>query len=93
MRYGDLPSGLALQRTTADFDAETVPAGLLRAHRVAADVWGVLEVLEGTVAFTWEDRDDGPVTLRTGDSLVIPPDVLHHVDPGPDARFHVSFHR
>jgi tellurite resistance-related uncharacterized protein len=81
------------QRTTPDFDAGTVPAGLLRAHRVAPEVWGEIEVLAGTLTFVWEDRPDAPVLLEPGDTLVIPPDRPHHVQPGPDARFHVSFHR
>lgn len=56
-------------------------------------MWGLLEVVAGSVAFVWEDRADGPVLLAAGDSVVIPPQVPHHVEPGPDARFHVSFHR
>lgn len=93
MRHGDLPPGLEHQRTTPEFDADTVPAGLLRAHRVADEVWGVVEVLAGSLTFVWEDRSSAPVALTAGDSLVIPPDMPHHVEPGPDARFHVSFHR
>ncbi len=81
------------QRTTPDFDADTVPAGLLRAHRVAPEVWGEVEVLAGTLTFVWEDRPDARVLLEPGDTLVIPPDEPHHVEPGPGARFHVSFHR
>jgi tellurite resistance-related uncharacterized protein len=37
-----LPDGLVLDRTTDEFDEHTVPAGLLRDHRVAAGVWGRL---------------------------------------------------
>lgn len=93
MRHGELPPGLVLQRTTDDFSAETVPPGLLHAHQVAAGVWGEIEVLVGTVEFVWEDDPEEPVTLEAGDRLMIPPEVRHHVEPGPDARFHVSFHR
>ena len=93
MQHGSLPAGLTLQRTTDEFDAMSVPAGLLRSHRIAPGVWGALEVTAGTAAFVWEDQPDIPVVLAAGDSLVIPPGVLHHVEPGPDARFRVSFHR
>ena len=93
MQHGDLPAGLQLQRTTDEFHADTVPAGLLRAHRLAAGVWGLLSVTSGSVAFVWEDRPDEPVELGEGDSLVIEPEARHHVEPGPDARFTVAFHR
>lgn len=93
MRHGDLPADLVLQRTTADFDPSTVPSALLRAHHIAPGVWGVLEVVAGRLVFVWESRPDEPLELAAGDSVVIEPEVLHHVEPGPDARFHVSFHR
>lgn len=93
MQHGELPEGLALQRETDRFTADTVPPGLLRAHRVATGVWGVLHVEAGTLAFVWEDRPGEPLALAAGDAVVIPPDVHHHVEPGPGARFRVAFHR
>jgi cupin 2 domain-containing protein len=93
VQHGTLPAGLTLRRTTDELDATSVPAALLRSHRIAPTVWGVLEVTAGTVAFVWEDQPDIPVVLASGDSMVIPPGVLHHVEPGPDARLRVSFHR
>lgn len=84
--------GSSLVRSTPEFDRASVPAGLLQAHRVAAGVWGLLRVHAGEVAFvaeaTGESRRLGP-----GDTQVIEPDVLHHVEPSADARFVVEFHR
>ena len=40
MNQPQLPDGLEHVRTTDVFDNTTVPAGLLRAHRVADGVWG-----------------------------------------------------
>jgi tellurite resistance-related uncharacterized protein len=93
MDHGILPDGLTLVRVTDVFDADTVPAGLRRAHRVAVGVWGVLRVEAGAVRFVWEDEVGMPLDLVAGDSAVIEPDRLHHVEPGPDARFSVAFHR
>jgi tellurite resistance-related uncharacterized protein len=93
VQHGVLPEGLALQRTTDEFDSDSVPVGLLRAHRLAAGVWGLLTVNAGSLAFVWEDQRDEPITLVAGDSLVIEPEAPHHVEPGPDARFTVAFHR
>lgn len=93
MQHGELPDGLTLQRTTDEFEPGKVPAGLLRAHRVATGVWGRLRVTAGTLVFVWEDDPDQPLHLEAGDAVVIPPDVPHHVEPGRDARFLVEFHR
>ncbi len=96
MQHGDLPGGLALARTTDIFDSSTVPAGLLRAHRVADGVWGRLVVHSGPVRFVWEDgRTAGTevIELAEGDSLVIAPQVPHRVELTDTARFAVEFHR
>ena len=60
----ELPEGLELVRVTDRFDARTVPAGLLRAHRVAAGVWGELCVLEGEVGFVFEASGARRVVLE-----------------------------
>lgn len=88
-----LPDGLELQRVTDVFDADSVPAGLLRAHQIAAGVWGRLVVVGGTVRFVWEDDPDHPVHLAEGDSVIVPPLRRHHVELGDGARFSVEFHR
>lgn len=88
-----LPDGLELVRTTAVFDNGTVPAGLLRAHRVAEGVWGRLVVHTGTVTFVFEDEPDRPVTVVAGDEVVIPPARPHHVELPEPATFAVEFHR
>ena len=91
--HGALPPGVEMQRTTGELDGESVPAGLMRAHRLAPGVWGRLRVSHGTLGFVWEDTPDDPVALLAGDTLVIPPEVPHHVEPDPDVRFSIEFHR
>ncbi len=91
--HGSLPDGLELQRTTEEFTAETVPRGLLRAHRIAEGVWGVLRVRGGSLRFV-EELDPEQVTeLTAGDSLVVTPGVPHRVEPDEAARFVIEFHR
>jgi tellurite resistance-related uncharacterized protein len=89
----ELPEGVELVRTTDELTAESMPAGLRRAHRVAAGVWGRLRVLEGSVRFTFETDPPASRTLPAGEAQVIPPERPHFVDPAPDARFVVEFHR
>lgn len=94
MDHGSLPPGLMLRRTTDVFTDTTVPAGLLRAHRVAQGVWGRLVVLEGRLRFVWDVAEFGdPLELVAGDSVVIPPDTPHRVEPRAGCRFVVEFHR
>ncbi|NLV54165.1 MAG: DUF1971 domain-containing protein [Acidimicrobiales bacterium] len=93
-RHGDLPDGLERARTTDEFTASTVPAGLLRTHRIATGVWGRLRVRAGRLRFVWEGDDaPPPVDLGPGDSLVVPPDRPHRVEPDTDVRFVIEFHR
>ncbi len=88
-----LPDGLEHVRTTDVFDPSTVPAGLLRAHRVAGGVWGRLVCHEGSVRLVFEDDSGATVELTAGGSAAIPPSTPHHVELSADARFAVEFHR
>ncbi|MCD9622290.1 DUF1971 domain-containing protein [Rhabdothermincola salaria] len=87
-----LPAGLVLERTTPAFTATTVPAGLLRAHRVGPGVWGTLVVESGTVVFVME-ATGARRPVGAGERQVIPPEAEHHVEPSADAVFSVEFHR
>ncbi|MEZ5343353.1 MAG: DUF1971 domain-containing protein [Acidimicrobiales bacterium] len=88
-----IPDGFTIVRTTDVFDHESVPAGLLKAHRVANDVWGRLVVHSGSVGFIFEDDPDAAVTVRAGESVVIPPGRRHHVEPADPSTFAVEFYR
>ncbi len=88
-----LPEGLVLTRTTDVFDNTTVPAGLLRAHRVAAGVWGRLVVHSGSVRFVFEDEPDAAVMVDSGDAVAIPPSRQHHVELTEPCTFAVEFYR
>ncbi len=88
-----IPEGFELTRTTDLFDNDSVPAGLLRAHRVAESVWGRLVVNAGSVRFVFEDEPDDAVTVDAGGAVVIPPGRLHHVELDGPAAFAVEFYR
>lgn len=88
-----IPPGYELTRTTPTFDNQTVPAGLLGAHRVADGVWGRLVVHTGTVIFIFEDQPDAPIDVGPGGHVDIPPARLHHLELGEPATFAVQFYR
>jgi tellurite resistance-related uncharacterized protein len=87
----ELPEGLVLTRTTPVFDNDTVPAGLLRAHRLANDVWGRLVVMSGVLGFVFDDDLGEAVTLTAGCTVTIPPERPHHVDLRGYSTFTIEF--
>jgi tellurite resistance-related uncharacterized protein len=87
-----MPPGLHHVRTTPEFTSASTPAGLRAAHRVAAGVWGRLRVREGVVRFVFETPPGSVHDVRAGESLDIPPQRAHRVEPGDGARFVVEFH-
>lgn len=87
----ELPEGLEPKRTTATWEATTMPAALRRAHRVAARTWGLLEVGAGAVRFQADTDPPLDVVVTPDRPQPIPPELDHQVEPLADARFHVTF--
>ena len=87
----EMPGGLVPVRTTATWDATTVPDALRRAHRVAAERWGLLEVEAGEVRFQADTHPPLDVHVTPGRPQPIPPELDHNVEPAEGARFHVTF--
>ena len=87
----ELPAGLTLVRTSPTWDETTMPAALGRAHRIAAGTWGRIRVESGALRFVASTDPVTVVVLAAGDTQGIPPDVEHHVEPWPAARFAVDF--
>lgn len=76
----EVPEDLELIATTETWDEETVPAGLLREHRVPPGRWGVLRVHSGAIRFL---LGEGPASVRVveaGSSQGIPPEVPHRLE-------------
>lgn len=87
-----LPAGLVEARHTPLFDLATLPAQLSSSHRTT--VWATLHVEEGDVGYTdLEGEEQRHERLQAGDNIVIPPGVVHRIDPSTDARFFVQFYR
>jgi tellurite methyltransferase len=87
----ELPDGLHVARTTATWDASTMPPALRRAHRVAAGTWGLLEVEVGVVRFVADTDPPIDVMVTPARPQPIPPEVDHQVAPDAGARFRVTF--
>jgi tellurite resistance-related uncharacterized protein len=86
-----LPEGLHLARTAGPFDADTLPAGLRRGHRVAERTWGCLRVHEGSVWFSMDSDPPVRVRVEAGGRQPIPPGVLHALTLDGPVRLTVEF--
>ena len=89
-----LPHDVAPYKRTAVFTESTIPAGLLRDHRTAPGVWGLIHVLEGRLLYRISDPNGAERAIVPGGRPgVIEPERLHAVKPLGPVRFYVEFHR
>jgi tellurite methyltransferase len=87
----EMPAGLTVMGVAGPFDETTVPAGLLRPHRVGGATWGCLAVLEGSVGFSLATDPALEVQVGAGDCQAIPPGVEHHLRLAGPVRLTVQF--
>jgi tellurite resistance-related uncharacterized protein len=87
----ELPDGLRVVRTAGPFDEGTVPAGLLREHRVAEGTWACLRVIEGSLHFSLAGEPHLDVRLVAGAAQAIPPGMPHVVTVDGPVQFAVDF--
>ena len=87
----EVPDGLTLLRTTAVWDARTMPEALRRSHRVASGIWGCLHVEVGSLRFVASTDPITDVTVESDRAQGIPPAVDHHIEPQGSTRFAIEF--
>jgi tellurite resistance-related uncharacterized protein len=91
-----LPTGVRPYRRTPVFTEASIPAGILKAHSTKPDVWGLIHVLEGRLAYRITDpsrETSERVLTRGAEPGLVEPAVLHEVEPLGPVRFYVEFHR
>jgi tellurite resistance-related uncharacterized protein len=86
-----MPDTLRYVRTTPIWDHDTMPTGLLRAHRIAPGTWGRIVVLGGRLRFAAATSPAIRVELGEGETQAIPPGVDHEVEPLGAVSFVVEF--
>ena len=87
----ELPDRLRVARSAGPFNAETLPAGLRRDHRVADGTWGLLRVISGSARFRMTTDHPFDVRLGAGDEQAIPPTVVHRVTPEGQMEIVIEF--
>lgn len=87
-----LPASATPYRKIGPFDAATLPSGLRAEHRLKEDVWGKLELLEGSVDFVWDDgRTDNRHRLAKGNIQLVTPTTPHHLEVSGTFRLTIEF--
>ena len=87
-----IPATATAYKQTATFTQDTLPAGLQKAHRTAAGVWGRITVLEGALQYEILAPYESQV-LTPELSGVVEPAVPHQVTPLGNVTFFVEFYR
>jgi tellurite resistance-related uncharacterized protein len=90
---GPLPPDCAPYRAIGPFDAASLPQGLRSEHRLKPGTWGVLSLVEGTIGFAWDDGEGGREDLSARADLVVPPQVLHHLETNGAFVLSIAFYR
>ncbi|HLZ64673.1 MAG TPA: DUF1971 domain-containing protein [Aliidongia sp.] len=89
---GYVPCGFVAYKRTPIFDQDTTPPGLLRRHSTKANVWGIINVLEGRLTYrTLEPLAE--VTLDADRQGIIQAEQPHEVEPQGAVRFFIEFYR
>ncbi len=86
----ELPDGVRLVRTTPQWNEHTMPAGLRRGHRTAADTWGRIVVHDGSLRFVARTEPVLDLVVERGSTQAIPPEVEHQVEPIGHVRFSID---
>ncbi len=89
----NLPDHVKAYKRTPAFNADTVPAGLLKAHQTKDSVWGKIVILEGELEYTINEPDTEVIVLSNHRHGVVEPTILHQIKPLGEVKFYVEFYR
>ena len=53
-----LPKNVKPYKTVGPWTKETIPKALSRSHNTKVDVWGKLEILQGSLIYTIEETNE-----------------------------------
>lgn len=90
----EFPGGLTLLRRAGPWDQDSLPTGLLGAHRVPEGQWGRLRVATGAIGFQFEADEmavASQLRLVAGSQQAIPPGAPHHLIPIGVVRLEIEF--
>jgi len=96
MTHLRIPADWTIQRSTPFFTNANVPAALLSHHNTAAEVFGQLCVMEGSVTYygfadSEATEPEVKVVIEAGQFATSPPQYWHRIELSEDAQFNINF--
>ena len=88
----NLPDNLSQVRKTPEFNEESIPKGLLKAHQTKTGVWGKIVIIEGRLQYKINEPEEEIIILDTEKYGVVEPTILHEVKPLGSVKFYVEFY-
>ncbi|MCR8923431.1 DUF1971 domain-containing protein [Dasania sp. GY-MA-18] len=89
----DLPTDVVAYKKTPEFDENTVPKGLLKAHQTKEGVWGKIIILAGQLEYRILAPQNETLVLSPAQHGVVEPTMLHQVKPLGPVKFYVEFYQ
>jgi len=89
----DLPSNVTRYKQTPEFNNDTVPKGLLKAHQTKEGTWGKIIILEGSLRYRILEPEIEVIDLSPKKNGIVEPTILHEIEPLTSMRFYVEFYR
>ena len=87
----ELPENMNVYKRTPEYNEETIPAGLLKAHTTKEGTWGKICISKGKLIYIIETQPQETIELTPNKYGVVEPQVPHHVKPSGKVEFHVEF--
>lgn len=88
-----LPPGLVRYGESPVFTPENLPEKLKKAHTTKAGTWGLLRVHTGIVHYRVDVPPYAQAVVSAGKTVVIEPEIPHHVEFALPGSFQVEFYR
>lgn len=79
-------------KSTPVFNEATLPQTLQEAHNTKAGTWGLLELIAGEIIYVIEESGNNR-HMKAGDTQIIEPQQLHHVELVGPMQMQVHFFR
>ncbi|MCI5106196.1 MAG: DUF3565 domain-containing protein [Pseudomonadales bacterium] len=86
------PENLQFLRKTDVFDQDSFPEGLKKDHATKPGTWGKIIILEGRMLFVCQAPVAQTIELDQHTPGIIPPELLHHVEPLEEVSFFIEFY-
>lgn len=89
----ELPEAVVCYRTTPRYTDATLPAGLRRAHHTKTGTWGRIIVHRGAIGYRIDPPLERFFELGPATPGIIPPGVMHALEPSGPVALQIEFYR